>query len=175
MCIFFVILFVNFASCTDRVFPAGETKLGANGRRVARRHACSHVTCARTRPAKKGDCTTKNIYRTLMSQVQVQLPTTTTGSRSILPQANQILQRTWKLKTLPPLIKTFAWRLIRRALATGSRASRFSQHIDEHCTYCGILETDAHLFFHCDFARAVWFSATPPLRTDNLPIEDDGV
>jgi len=66
-------------------------------------------------------------------------------------------------------------RLIRRALATGYRAARFSQHIDEHCTHCGIIETDAHLFFHCDFARAVWFSATPPLRTDNLPLEDDGV
>jgi hypothetical protein len=81
----------------------------------------------------------------------------------------------WKLKTLPPLIKTFTWRLIRRALATGYRAARFSQHIDEHYAHCGITETDAHLFFHCEFAHAVWFSATPPLRTDTLPLEDDGV
>lgn len=76
---------------------------------------------------------------------------------------------------LPPLIKTFTWHLIRRALATGSQASRFSQHIDENCTRCGNLETDAHLFFHCDFARTVWFSATPALCTANLPPEDDCV
>jgi hypothetical protein len=80
----------------------------------------------------------------------------------------------WKLKTLPPLIKTFTWRLIRRALATGCRAARYSTHIDEHCSACGLIETDTHLFFHCNFARAVWFSATP-LRTDTLPVEDDGV
>ena len=38
-----------------------------------------------------------------------------------------------------------------------------------------MVETDAHLFFHSHFARAVWFSATPPLRSDTLPMEDDGV
>ena len=81
----------------------------------------------------------------------------------------------WKLKDLPPLIKTFTWRLIRRALATGERAARYSTRINKHCTNCGIVENDAHLFFHCDFARAVWFSAHPPLQTHTLPHEDDGV
>jgi hypothetical protein len=37
------------------------------------------------------------------------------------------------------------------------------------------VEEDTHLFFHCHLPRAVWFSADPPLRTDNLPHEDDGV
>jgi len=130
-----------------------------------------HQDILRWTPARKGDCSTKNIYRFLHSQDHVQLPLT--GSRSLQQQANQILQRMWKLKNLPPLIKTFTWRLIRRALATGCRAARYSTHIDEHCSVCGLTETDAHLFFHCDFARAVWFSATP-LRTETLPIEDDG-
>lgn len=58
---------------------------------------------------------------------------------------------------------------------TGSRAARFLSNIDEHCNTCGLVETDAHLFFRCYFARAVWFSATSPLRTDSLPMEDDGV
>lgn len=57
----------------------------------------------------------------------------------------------------------------------GYGTARFSANIDEHCSTYGLVETDAHLFFHCDFASAVWFSATPPLRTDSLPREDDGV
>ena len=122
---------------------------------------------------KKGDCTTKNIYRHLRAQMQVQLPQQ--GSRSILPQANHILRRMWKLKEIPPLIKTFTWRLIRRALATRQRAGRYSPNIDKLCTACGSLQTDAHLFFHCDFARAVWFLADPPLCTHCLPEEEDGV
>jgi len=56
-------------------------------------------------PSKNGLCTTKNIYRYLSSQQMVQLPQQ--GTRSILPQANQILQRAWNSKYLPPLIKTF--------------------------------------------------------------------
>ena len=58
------------------------------------------------------------------------------------------------------------WRLIRRALATGARASKFSKHIAKECSRCGMLETDSHLFFHCTFAKVVWFSTTLGLRTD---------
>ena len=89
--------------------------------------------------------------------------------RSIHPQANQILQRAWKSKELSPLFKAFTWRLIRRALATADRAARYATHIDKHCAACGAVEDDAHLFFHCQLPRAVWFSANPPIRTDNLP------
>jgi hypothetical protein len=38
-----------------------------------------------------------------------------------------------RTKKLPPLIKTFTWRLIRRALATAVRASRYASHIDSNC------------------------------------------
>jgi len=118
-------------------------------------------------PAKDGQCTTKSVYRHLSRQQLVQLPQQ--GSRSINHQANNILQRAWKSKELPPLIKAFTWRLIRRALATAERASRYSIHIDKHCAACGAVEDDAHLFFHCHLPRAVWFSTDPPLRTNNLP------
>ena len=57
----------------------------------------------------------------------------------------------------------------------GLQDTRLTSHIDKHCSTCDKIETDAHLFFHCDFARAVWFSSDPPLRSDNLPDEDDGV
>jgi hypothetical protein len=54
-------------------------------------------------------------------------------------------------------------------------SNRYSTHIDKHCSTCGAVEDDAHLFFHCDLPRAVWFSFTPSMRTDNLPHENDGV
>lgn len=56
---------------------------------------------------KKGDCTTKNIYRHLSSQLQVNLPAQC--SRSITPQAHQILQRMWRQRNLLSLIKTFVY------------------------------------------------------------------
>lgn len=117
-------------------------------------------------PSKNGQCSTKNIYRHLSSQSVIQLPDQ--GSRSIQPQANQILQRAWKRKELIPLIKTFSWRLIRRALATAESTAKYSTNIDKHCA-CRAMEDDAHLFFHCHLPRAVYFSSNSPLRTDNLP------
>ena len=124
-------------------------------------------------PARDGKCSTKNIYRHLSRQELIQLPQQ--GSRSINHYANLILQRAWKSKDLPPLIKAFTWRLIRRALATAERASRYSIHIDKHCAVCGAVEDDTHLFFHCHLPWAVWFSTSPPLRTNNLPQDHDGV
>lgn len=76
---------------------------------------------------------------------------------------------------MPPLIKAFTWRLIRRALATAERVARYSTHIDQHCAYCGAVENDFHLFFQCNLPRAVCFTASPPLRIDALPPKDDGV
>jgi hypothetical protein len=133
----------------------------------------NHQDILRWIPAKNGVCTTKEIYRYLAEQNTVQLHQQ--GSRSILPQVNQILNRAWKTKHLPPLIKTFTWRLIRRALSTADRTARFSNHIDEHCATCAAIEDDAHLFFHCQLPRAVWLSFSPSIHTDTLPQESDGV
>jgi hypothetical protein len=85
------------------------------------------------------------------------------------------LQRAWNSKDLPPIIKAFSWRLICRALGTAERAARYSTWIDNHCSDCGAVKDDAHLFFHCNLPRAVWFSFTPSIRTNTLPQENDGV
>lgn len=68
-------------------------------------------------PASNGQCTTKAAYSYLANQEVHQLPSQ--GSRSISHDANLILQKVWKYKSIPPILKTFAWRLIRRAVATG--------------------------------------------------------
>lgn len=124
-------------------------------------------------PSSKGSCSTKEAFRFLNKDLQVQLPIN--GARSITSEAMEILQRVWKHKLIPPNIKTFAWRLIRRAIATGARAGSLSSKINKNCDTCRMIENDSHLFFHCPFARAVWFSARPPLRSSMLPFEHDGV
>ena len=107
----------------------------------------------RWHPATNGQCTSKNIYTYLSTHNTASLPAT--SPCSILPNANQILQKIWKCKTIPPIIKTFTWRLIRRALATAERAGRYTIHIDQCCSYCGSIENDFHLFFQCNLAKQV--------------------
>jgi len=55
------------------------------------------------------------------------------------------------------------------------RAGKHSNKISKLCSNCGEPEDDAHLFFHCSFSRAVWFSASKPLYTSHLPVEQDGI
>jgi hypothetical protein len=124
-------------------------------------------------PSTNGQCTSKTVYAQLAQLAQHNLPTH--GSRSITQDANSILQKVWKGKSIPPFLKTFAWRLIRRALATGERSARYSTHIDKHCTACGAIETDVHLLFLCDLPRQVWGISDPPLTIHLLTTEEDGV
>ena len=112
-----------------------------------------------------GLCTAKSLYKTFL---QEQANVATNTRQCLTAAEKEILMRTWKCPNIPPRVKTFAWRLIRRALASGSRASRFSTRIKKECTRCGLPETDIHLFFHCSFARAVWFSSPMGFKTDNF-------
>jgi len=118
-------------------------------------------------------CTAKEAY--LMLANQNPAPINNQGSRTLPQPILHILNIIWRNSLLQPRLKTFTWRLLRQALATGQRAGRFSQHIDEKCACCGNLETDNHLFFSCHFARAVWFAGTPSIRTDLLPQGPQGV
>jgi len=124
-------------------------------------------------PAKDGLGTVKAIYKHLSNNNTVNIPAT--GTRSITPQANTILCRVWKCKSIPPIIKTFTWRLIRRALATADRATRFSSPGNNTCDRCNMIENDYHMFFQCTLPRQVWLTANPSINTANLPHEIDGV
>jgi hypothetical protein len=86
-------------------------------------------------PSTKLQCTTKEAYNHLASISHHHLPLQ--DSKSITQEAHSILQKVWKGKSIPPFLKTFAWRLIRRTIATVERVGRYSSHIDKYCTYCG--------------------------------------
>jgi hypothetical protein len=83
-------------------------------------------------------------------------PPTTRYPSNLTPQANSTLQKVCKAKSVPPFLKTFARRLIRRALVIAERASRWSTHIDQHCTNCEAIENGIHLFF------SLWYCDNPP-------------
>jgi hypothetical protein len=108
-------------------------------------------------PTINDKCTTKAAYSYLASLHQHILPQQ--GCRNLSPQVNSIVQKVWKDKIIPLFLKTFAWRLIRRALATAERAARYSSHIDNCCSSCGLIENDVHLLFLCDMPRLVWNSS----------------
>ena len=78
------------------------------------------------------------------------------------------LKTIWKQKDLLPKVKTFAWRMLSKALPTGMRAGRFSIHILQNCCRCAQQEDEFHLFFLCDFARAAWFAHPWYFRSDLL-------
>ena len=132
-----------------------------------------HEDILRWTPATNGQCTSKAIYSHLSGLNQHPLPSQ--GSRSITQDANSILQKVWKAKTIPPFLKTFTWRLIRRALATAERAGRYSSYIDQHCSSCGAIENDVHLFFTCDLPKQVWATSGTPCLPYMITPDEDGV
>jgi hypothetical protein len=77
-----------------------------------------------------------------------------------------IVKRIWKLKMCPPVLKTFTWRLIGRALASRKRVGTYSSNISQVCS---------DLFFFCNLPKVVWLSADTPINTSSLPHEDDGI
>jgi hypothetical protein len=67
---------------------------------------------------------------------------------------------------MAPRVQTFAWRLLRGALPTGKRASKFSKHITKKCARCGSLEDEMHMLFLCPFSKAAWFSSPWYIKTE---------
>ena len=69
---------------------------------------------------------------------------------------------------MAPRVQTFAWRLLRRALPTGKRESKFSKHINKECCRFGVVEDEMHMFFLCPFAKYALFYAPWFIRTEVL-------
>jgi hypothetical protein len=108
--------------------------------------------CWRLTP--NGKCNSKSAYKACL---QVLIEGGMPGPAPVDIQVKQILKQVWKSKSMIPRVKTFLWRILRSAIPSGDRASRFSTHIEKHCSCCGLPETDFHLFFLCPFAKAAWF------------------
>jgi hypothetical protein len=78
-------------------------------------------------------------------------------------------------KEISPNIKTFLWRLIRRALATGERAGNLTSKIDKNCVYCGLHENDSLIFSLQFFKSRLIFSHYFHLDLPFFLLEQDGV
>lgn len=61
-------------------------------------------------------CTNKSAYKTFIQEIQ---DNTMNHGSLVTNQEIDILNQVWKSRTLAPRVKTFAWRLIRRAIASG--------------------------------------------------------
>jgi hypothetical protein len=57
---------------------------------------------------------------------------------------------------MPPCLKPLPGDFFRHAIPTAERVSGLATHIDKHCTTCGVVENDSHLFFLCHFSHQVW-------------------
>ena len=101
-----------------------------------------------------GKFSTKSAYRHCFKNLQ--LPRNQTP-KEVPRQVGNLLNQVWAEKNMIPRVQIFAWRLLRRTLATGKRAGRFSKHISVICSRCNLEEDEMHLFFGCHFAKAVWF------------------
>ncbi|XP_058733894.1 uncharacterized protein LOC131605567 [Vicia villosa] len=48
------------------------------------------------------------------------------------------------------------WLACQHRLATKDRLAKFGVNVDQHCVFCGCIETVQHLFFDCMYTSKVW-------------------
>jgi hypothetical protein len=119
-----------------------------------------------------GDCSSKSAYKHCFNNLV--LPTNQ-RPKVVPPHIVDLLNQVWQEKHMVPRVQTFAWRLLRRALPTGKRASKFSKHIDEECPRCGSAEDEMHMLFLRPFSKAAWFSSPWFIRTEAIAAHNQSV
>ena len=110
-------------------------------------------------------CTTKSAYFRCLKSLQDQGEPT---PRQVSGRTKNLLKQVWASKAMAPRVQTFAWRILRRAIPTGSRAGRYTTHINKVCCRCQVEEDDVHLMFLCTFAKAAWFAHPWYIRSELL-------
>jgi hypothetical protein len=86
--------------------------------------------------------------------------------KTVPQQIIALLNQVWQDKQMALRVQTFAWRLLRKALPTGKRASKYSKHIKENCAHCGNAEDEMHMLFLCPFSKAAWFCPPWYIKTE---------
>lgn len=72
----------------------------------------------------------------------------------------------WSLSNIPPRAKVFLWHLVSDYLPLLSKVNQVMSYVDSLCPLRHrTKETALHLFYCCDFARAVWFASLLGLRS----------
>lgn len=67
-------------------------------------------------------------------------------------------QEVWSLRTAHK-VKMLIWKALRGALLVGTRLPDRHIKVDSRCKRCGEPESITHLFFQCEFAKAMWQAA----------------
>lgn len=94
-------------------------------------------------PSKTGEFSTKSLYSLIKPS----------SNSSNIPW-----NKVWNMRTSPS-VRLFVYKCINNMLPLTSHPSRFTD-VSNDCTFCGHTgETMEHLFFHCPFARSVWFAS----------------
>ena len=119
-----------------------------------------------------GDFSSKSAYKHCFNNLA--LPANQ-RPKSVPPQVVDLLNQVWREKLMAPRVQTFAWRLLRRALPTGKRASKCSKHISENCARCGNLEDEMHMLFLCPFSKAAWFFSPWYIKTEVLAKDNHSI
>jgi ribonuclease HI len=110
-----------------------------------------------------GQFSSKSAYKHCFNNLQLpprQKP------KPVPSQVISLLKQVWRDTKMAPRVQTFAWRLLRKALPTGKRASRYSKHINEYCSRCGNLEDEMHMLFLCPFSKAAWYCYPWLIKTE---------
>jgi hypothetical protein len=91
------------------------------------------ILCWKLTP--NGKCITKSTYKTCLQALQNSgLPSPTPVDEI----TKKVFKQVWTCKQIIPRVKTFAWILLRHAIPSGDKASRYSTHINKLCCRCGL-------------------------------------